>query len=388
MTRRGWLRWLLPGAATLVWLGALGATVWALQAQVPLPRLLTIEGVSGWRAEQRYRLGCGFARTPTLAVEDALWTGCVDEDNVVEIVRFDLREGVIRRGWPLPAPFRHELRSLAALPEAGGDGASPRSWLAWEGALALDDGDVALYVSRWQGEEGHAALLRLRAAGGIEVLATVPIPPLGLRGLARVGDGFELITEDCRRLYLRPGVEALQAPLPGCPWTEERGDVSVEWATRTKEGWLFAWSEVVREATDAEFGERVVFLHGPGGGTPQGVGKLRTTLRWPHGEYVERAAGNVLNAYHPATHVLPGGPMSHFTVPPGVTDAERAQWHKLWGPVDVLLSADGMRPRPTWFTMADGGELAVEIAEERWLWLLREPPSDGVWLSGTRESTG
>ncbi len=320
---------LLPGAVTLIWLLAWGATIRTLATSPAAPQLLAVDGMDDWRKAQSYRLRCQFAGLPIITTPDALWTGCGREEDGVELVRFDLAGGRLQRGWTLP--------------EAPGP-------IYLEAAVALEDDALAVVVTRAKGEESRSWLLELSADGDVKERAALEIEPLSVRGLKRSGDGFELVLANCRWAGVNPAGEVAFMPLPACP----AGDgASVEWTRPTAEGWDVLWSKEETAATAVTPGARAVF------NGDKRVGSLATTLTFPFGEYVEFAPGGAINLAWGGAWRYDGGPK---LIKVAKTLPYDGEWMMTVARAYVATTL-GLTPIRRWLAK-EGGGLAISVGEE------------------------
>lgn len=353
----------LPTLVLVGWVVSLAAA-WIALGRTPGPRRVAVEGAASWREAQAARLACTFSQGWHHAEGPRVWTICPDDAGVYGIARVDLpaagQGGVLLRRWPLP-------EALRVTSPVGGEPESPQEYLAVEAAYRAPGEPLAVVVSRWQGEEGAVHLLLLRDEGGVAGDVPLDVEPLLLRGFVRRGGAYELALEDGRVLAVREGVVEERGRLPGTP--DEEG-VSVELAAPTAAGWDVLWSREVSSAEEGAPGERAVFRSAPGGGAgPAPVGTLATTDRWPWGEYVELAAGNVVNGYLPAMKRLrcDGEGCGLEPVPPeGSPPAERGM-SLIFGPSSFLAREGRMDPVRT--LVGDSFALQALRVRDGWLWL-------------------
>lgn len=355
------LPWALPVLVVAGWVVALTAT-WIALGRPPGPRRVLVEGAASWRDAQAARLACTFSQGWHHAEGPRVWTLCPDDAGVYGIARVDLpvatERATLRRRWPLPETLR------VASPV--GRETAPQDFLAIEGAHRAPGGHLTLVVSRWRDGDTAVRLLQLADEGGVLAETPLDVKPLSLRGFVARASGHELVFEDGRVLAVRDGVVVEQGRLPGVP-----EDASVELAAPAATGWDVLWSREVRPAVEGAPGERAVYRtvsvpdpFAAPTSAPEAVGTLATTDQWPFGEYVELAAGNVVNGYLPGMKRLRG---TLEPVPPvGSPPADRGML-LIYGP-SAFLAAEGRMDSVR--TLMDGSfAFQVLRVHDEWIWL-------------------
>ena len=288
MRRPAW-RLILPGLVALCSLWAWWQ-VWQSLQRPANPGLLAVEHVergSGWRS---FRLFCSEEKLamPALIVDDGFWASCHHPRLGPEIVRFDLKQGLIQRRWPLPAG----LHVTEGMGEA----------IAIQGALLQGNDLILIAVRRaWQvpGDPGAGFLLRLRYQGGLEVITQLPPWDRWLAGFTLRGEQFEIMTDRCER-FVVDTLGAVRAHPSVC-----KEGSQLEAAYPAHRGWRMVTSRALRP----EY--RDLFMDG----VPLGSMGPRDQLG---GGRVDRSAANVLPD-GPPTHRLDGRTLTPIKETAGVS---------------------------------------------------------------------
>ena len=345
------LRWIIPAGAFALSALAWAAFVWVASTNAPPPELIGVEDAS-WTEAQAVRSRCGSSGHFFVAEPDQLWSFCPSAEGEVELVRYAFREGLIERRWPLPAtmparPGELEIKAVTSV--------SP-------------DGDLVFVVDRRRPDrERRVALMIAKTAGGMDEVVELDVPTAAsVRGLAGSEGKIEIVLEDCRLWVVNPSERSINdSKLANCPRQEGREDVSVEWARRDPAGWSFLWSEERLAATPKDTGERqVTLVDAAPGALPTPVGVIVTQLEWPHSEWMDFSAGNVVNARHYASLRLVDGKLAPIVQPSaGLSDH---RWKREPGPSAFFLAQGRLQPLDVW-TDADSSKRTAIRVGSAWL---------------------
>jgi hypothetical protein len=287
--------------------GAAWMRFFAAAAANPSPvRYVTLMGTNG--PLNPFRQDCA---GPSFVEGDAVWRFCEYDDGdtlsdpatVWGLVRFDLAQGEATMRWPLPYDQTSQVLALAQ----------------------AENGDLAV---AW-GTPSLTGIYRIVPAGGVEAFGFPPGGPDDVAGMAWVGDGVEVVTEQDAAINVNRVVSGIWAdPRPVTP-PDRCTDGTLcdfQFAHVGADGWLFLYAVAPTEAADPVL---VEFVLAPETGGGQVIDSILLADLAPAqytldeqgnlaalGDLFDQAPGNVVNwSLDAAPFMLHGGTWEKVVAP-------------------------------------------------------------------------